>query len=73
MATLTAILHKEPQPVSEAAEGVPRELERVITSSKAIPFARSSIPPQRLGGWSRGRASSSHLDLPCRYLARRRV
>jgi Tol biopolymer transport system component/tRNA A-37 threonylcarbamoyl transferase component Bud32 len=32
MATLTAILHTEPQPVSEAAEGVPRELERVITS-----------------------------------------
>ncbi len=32
MATLTAILHAEPQPVSEAAEGVPRELERVITS-----------------------------------------
>ena len=30
MATLTAILHTEPQPVSEAAEGVPRELERVI-------------------------------------------
>ena len=32
MATLAAILHTEPQPVSEAAEGVPRELERVITS-----------------------------------------
>ena len=30
MATLTAILHTEPPPVSEAAEGVPRELERVI-------------------------------------------
>ena len=32
LATLTAILHTEPQPVSEVAEGVPRELERVITS-----------------------------------------
>jgi len=32
MATLTAILHTEPPPASEAAEGVPRELERVITS-----------------------------------------
>jgi Tol biopolymer transport system component len=32
MATLTAILHTEPPPVSEAAEGVPRELERVIAS-----------------------------------------
>ena len=32
IATLTAILHTEPQPVSEAAESVPRELERVITS-----------------------------------------
>lgn len=32
MATLTAILHTEPQPVSEAAEGVPRELERIITN-----------------------------------------
>src|SRR5262245_10104241 len=32
IATLSAILHTEPQPVSEAVEGVPRELERVITS-----------------------------------------
>ena len=32
MATLSAILHTEPPPVSEVAEGVPRELERVITS-----------------------------------------
>ena len=32
MATLTAVLHTEPQPVSEAAEGVPRELDRVIAS-----------------------------------------
>ena len=32
MATLTALMHTEPQPVSEAAEGVPRELERVITN-----------------------------------------
>ena len=32
IATLSAILHTEPPPVSDAAEGVPRELERVITS-----------------------------------------
>jgi Tol biopolymer transport system component/predicted Ser/Thr protein kinase len=32
MATLTAILHTEPPPVSEAGEGVPRELERIINS-----------------------------------------
>jgi predicted Ser/Thr protein kinase len=32
MATLSAILHTEPPPVSEAGEGVPRELERIINS-----------------------------------------
>jgi hypothetical protein len=31
LSTLSAILHKEPQPASQAAEGVPRELERIIT------------------------------------------
>lgn len=32
MATLSAILHTEPPPVSALAEGVPRELERLIAS-----------------------------------------
>ncbi|MBI3694326.1 MAG: serine/threonine-protein kinase [Acidobacteria bacterium] len=31
LATLTAILHQEPKPVAEVAEGVPPELERIIT------------------------------------------
>ncbi|MDP9324315.1 MAG: protein kinase, partial [Acidobacteriota bacterium] len=30
VATLSAILHKEPRPVSEIAEGIPRELDRII-------------------------------------------
>ena len=30
LATLTAILHEEPKPASQVAEGLPRELERII-------------------------------------------